>query len=555
MKAFWQHALRKYVAGACVALLVTVGTSRAGDADLELRALIEHQNKQIQEQNRQIEELKKRLDATEATKGPAAGAPGLNNDTVKKLVTDYVNEVEQEKAKEKTDGAAKASSDEGYKVGTILNNVTARWDPANGMRFETPNKDFTFHAGFRFQLDNVYWSQTAKSIPAAQLGDLQDGIFFRRIRPSFDGTLWEVIEYNCEPAFEQVQNGVPNFDDVSVSISKMPVIGTVRIGHQKVPQGFEGDMYSSSKAMTFLERSAYTDAFYENFATGISATNTLLDERMTWAAMAYFQDNNPINTNNNNAVFFGDGVAGYTGRLSALPLWENDGRCFLHLGVSGTWRNNDRPGTDVADPRVMRFRARPQLRDAIGDFGNGIIPGDSARMVDTGVIPSSSTGILGLELFYVMGPFSLQSEYAWATAHSATFGGRDIGERGFEGGYVQVSYFLTGENRTYDRRYGREGTTYISRPYTPFWFVRDDEGGTSWGRGAWELAARWNYLNLNDAPFQGGQLEGLELGINWYLNTNLKIQFEYLNEKSFAQPAGRVPANVDAFGIRTQLFF
>ena len=203
----------------------------------------------------------------------------------------------------------------------------------------------------------------------------------------------------------------------------------------------------------------------------------------------------------------------------------------------------------------MRFRARPQLRDAIGDFGNGIIPGDSARMVDTGVIPSSSTGILGLELFYVMGPFSLQSEYAWATAHSATFGGRDIGERGFEGGYVQVSYFLTGENRTYDRRYGREGTTYISRPYTPFWFVRDDEGGTSWGRGAWELAARWNYLNLNDAPFQGGQLEGLELGINWYLNTNLKIQFEYLNEKSFAQPAGKVPANVDAFGIRTQIFF
>src|SRR5205823_5416266 len=166
MKAFWQHGLCKLVAGACAALLVSVGTSRAGDADLELRALIEHQNKQIQEQNRQIEELRKRLDATEATKAPAGGAPGLNNDTVKKLVTDYVNEVEQEKAKEKGDGAAKASSDEGYKVGTILNNVMARWDPANGMRFETPNKDFTFHAGFRFQLDNVYWSQTAKSIPA-----------------------------------------------------------------------------------------------------------------------------------------------------------------------------------------------------------------------------------------------------------------------------------------------------------------------------------------------------------------------------------------------------
>ena len=63
MKAFWQHGLCKFVAGACAALLVSVGTSRAGDADLELRALIEHQNKQIQDQNRQIEELRKRLDA------------------------------------------------------------------------------------------------------------------------------------------------------------------------------------------------------------------------------------------------------------------------------------------------------------------------------------------------------------------------------------------------------------------------------------------------------------------------------------------------------------
>src|SRR5438094_6903465 len=95
MKAFWQHGLCKLVAGACVALLVSVGASRADDADLELRALIEHQNKQIQEQSRQIEELRKRLDTTEATKAPAAGAPTVTSDSVKKLVTDYVNEVEQ----------------------------------------------------------------------------------------------------------------------------------------------------------------------------------------------------------------------------------------------------------------------------------------------------------------------------------------------------------------------------------------------------------------------------------------------------------------------------
>jgi phosphate-selective porin OprO/OprP len=550
--------LRPHLAGVCVVLTLAVGNGRAGDNDADLRSLLEQQSKQIAEQQKQLEDLKKRLDAAELTKVEAqptsAHGASLNENSVQKIVADYLEEKDK-KEKDEAKAQQNKAEDEGYKVGTILNNATVRWDPANGFRLETPNKDFTFHAGYRFQLDQAYWTQTSASLKAAQLGDLQDGTFFRRSRPSFDGTMWEVVEFNCELALEQVQNGVPNFDECWVGVKEIPWLGWVQIGHLKVPQGFEGDMYSSSKAMTFLERSAYTDAFYENFATGIRAGNSLLDQRLTWAAMAYFQDNNPINTNNNNADFFGDGVAGYTGRIAGLPLWENDGRCYLHLGASGTWRNNARPGQDLADPRVDRFRARPQLRDAIGDFGNGVLPGNSSRMVDTGTFASTSTGIVGLELLYVMGQFSIQSEYAWATAHSIFFGGRNIGERGFEGGYVQLSYFLTGENRTYDRRYGREGTTYIARPYTPFWFVRDAEGGTSWGRGAWELAARWNTLNLNDAPIEGGRLDGLEFGINWYLNTNLKIQFMYLNEKSFGQPAGKVPANVDALGIRTQVFF
>src|SRR5206468_3326445 len=206
---------------------------------------------------------------------------------------------------------------------------------------------------------------------ANQTGELQDGIFFRRSRPSFDDVLWQVVEFNCELALEQVQAGVPNFDEVWVGVRDLPLIGSVRIGHNKVPQGFEGDMVSSSKAMTFLERSAYTDAFYENFATGIWTGNSVLDQHFTWSAMAYRQDN----PRTNSAADFGDGEYGYSGRLTGLPIYENDGRCLLHLGVSGTWRNNERPDPGLVGPRVVRFRARPQLRDAIGDFGNGVLPG------------------------------------------------------------------------------------------------------------------------------------------------------------------------------------
>src|SRR5262249_14559605 len=150
---------------------------------------------------------------------------------------------------------------------------------------------------------------------------------------------------------------------------------------------------------------------------------------------------------------------------------------------------------------------RPQLRDAIGDFGSGVLPGSTARLVDTGPFASGSTGIIGTEVFYVHGPFSAQAEWAWAFANDSVVGGVNQGSLGFNGGYVQLTYFLTGENRTYDRRLGREGSTYIASPYTPFWLVGRDGGGLSFGPGAWELAARWSYLNLNDGPIRGGRTE------------------------------------------------
>ena len=61
--------------------------------------------------------------------------------------------------------------------------------------------------------------------------------------------------------------------------------------------------------MTFLERAAYTDAFYENFSTGVWTSNNFFDQRMTYEAEIYRQDN----PRTNSAADFGDGAFGYTG--------------------------------------------------------------------------------------------------------------------------------------------------------------------------------------------------------------------------------------------------
>jgi phosphate-selective porin OprO/OprP len=434
------------------------------------------------------------------------------------------------------------------------------WDPNFGTTFETANGDFRSHVGFRFQLDSVFWNQNRNLEPASQIGDLQDGAFFRRVRPRWDGVAYGIMEWDCELALEQVQNSVPNLDEVWVGLKDLPVIGTIRAGHIKVPQGLEGDLTSSSKAMTFLERAAYTDAFYDNFATGIWTGNNILNQHLTWAGAVYRQDN----PRTNSGVDFGDGSYGYSGRMTFLPIDECEGRHLLHLGISYSWRKAEKADPGLVGPDLVRLRARPEMRDSIGDFAQSntpALPGNNARLVDTGSLPGDSTGVIGTELFYVLGPFSLQAEWAMCYLNNVVTGsGKTFLDktRSFNGGYVQLSYFLTGENRAYDRRLGRLWSNYIIKPFTNFWGVRTDQG-LSFGVGAWELAGRWSYLNLNDGVIRGGVLDGVELGVNWYLNTNLKLQFEYMHnsryDKDPATPQGGIPGNVNAFGTRLQFFF
>ena len=52
-----------------------------------------------------------------------------------------------------------------------------------------------------------------------------------------------------------------------------------------------------------------------------------LDQHMTYEAMVYRQDRS------GNGDDFADGEYNATGRLTFLPIYENDGRCLLHLGV------------------------------------------------------------------------------------------------------------------------------------------------------------------------------------------------------------------------------
>ncbi|HEX5271920.1 MAG TPA: porin, partial [Gemmataceae bacterium] len=601
-KRLWRKFVRLLFVGGAAAALLGAGPAYAADSD-DIRALkqqLEAQKQQMEQQRQLLEDLQKKLGQLPQPvlneKGdPAAGLPavttaapaaaGADRASVESIVADYLKR--QDEAKKSKEEAAKALEEaEGHKVGSDLK-LNTFWNPANGPTFATKNKDFVSHIGVRFQMDSVWWDQN-KNI-TGNIGDLQDGVFFRRVRPSWDGQAWEVIEWNVELALEQIQNDVINLDQVWVGLMNLPAVGTVRVGHLKTAQGLEGDTTGSSKSMSFLERSSYTDAFYQNFSTGVMILNNVANQRVTYALEAYRQDNAEAGLQQfNNGADFGDGNYGYSGRITALPIWENDGRCFLHLGVSYSFRESERAfGTgsprvegELGGPRLVEFRARPQMRDAIGDYGGTAgnnatpagLPGDSVRIVDTGAVAANTNQVIGTEAFYVRGPLSFMAEYAWAamddasavvTAPAGSAGvnptrlfnskgvknGTPLGTPWFDGGYVQVGYFLTGENRTYDRRIGTVGGTYIASPYTPFWLTRGEDGRMTMGRGAWELVARWNYLDLNSGNIAGGKTNALELGVNWFLTTNLKLQFEYLWQDRYHLAPGQVPGDINGFGI------
>ena len=86
------------------------------------------------------------------------------------------------------------------------------------------------------------------------------------------------------------------------------------------------------------------------------------------------------------------------------------------------------------------------------------------------------------------------------------------------------------------------------------------------GPGRWELAARYSYLDLNSGngatAIQGGIMNGVSLGLNWYLNTNLNVMFDWAYNDRYDVPTGiapgaasTVPGYTSGFGTRVQFQF
>jgi phosphate-selective porin OprO/OprP len=109
----------------------------------------------------------------------------------------------------------------------------------------------------------------------------------------------------------------------------------------------------------------------------------------------------------------------------------------------------------------------------------------------------------------------------------------------YHGAYAQCGYFLTGENCGYNKQMG--ALDYNVKPFREFFGLGRDQWFCGWG--AWEIAARYSYVNLasnnvvnpvvNVANLphtpNPGIVNDATLALNWWWNQYTRVQFNYIN--------------------------
>ncbi len=178
-------------------------------------------------------------------------------------------------------------------------------------------------------------------------------------------------------------------------------------------------------------------------------------------------------------------------------------------------------------------------------------------MVDTGFLLAKSVQTVVPEFLTIWGPFSIQAEGYLVQVEGARnlFGpgrvGTPFGNPFFWGMYAEASYFLTGERRGYDRRNGMYDRPVLNENA---FMVRGDDGLLHWNWGAWQVAYRYSYLDLDSNGVNGGTLNQHTFGLNWYINNTTKVQFQYnISQREVNLPAAS--GTIHGFGMLAQWYF
>jgi phosphate-selective porin OprO and OprP len=392
----------------------------------------------------------------------------------------------------------------------------------------------------------------------------------RRVRLGMEGTVPGNFGYKVEADFA---NANVAFGDVWLTYNPANAPIVVRAGNFELNNM---EQTSSSNFVTFTERSAFNEAFINARRLGVAATVFNKDDSLRGEIGLFTGHSIDSSIDNNGWI----GAA----RLVYAPKTLGG---QLHFGLNYQYRDFASNNAGVANPSVgsastnqlARYRARPntQLTDV--------------RFVDTGSFAASSDQIVGAEFAGIWKGLYVAGEAQWLKAKGYdagdiatglnSFSGGNVAvvpasNPGYFGGHAEIGYFLTGETRGYGK--GLWARTKVLNPV--------GKGGL----GAFQVAARLDYLDLNDDALKtgltnnfangttslaaanarlgrGGTQTGYLFAVNWHPVDYVRFMLNYgnINVKGGPLAATVLPLStdpvdersysVDLFTLRAQIDF
>jgi phosphate-selective porin OprO/OprP len=382
--------------------------------------------------------------------------------------------------------------------------------------------------------------------------DLSSGSVMRRAYLGVEGLAFKDFWYEFRLNFGGTDHEAQ--ETTELNIARVAYIG---IPHFRINAGVIqpvftlGDTVSSGQLM-FIERSDIINVAADNFGGTDSRKGvefTFMKDGMFYngdnliLSAAYTGARTNVSAANQGHGNGGDENSQVLGR-AAFRFYSDDNSNF-QFGLSGS-RSLGTSGADPANTGTkdtIRLRDRPEIRI------------DGTRLVDTGIMGNgqaagiqglSSATMYGADLagnyknFYLGGEYHKYEIDLKTTPTAAARGANPH----FSGWYVEGSWIITGERKEFTKsgnnnEIGSWGAPKVVKPFSP--------AGNSWG--VWELAARYSSLNLNYNPtlsaanggIAGGRENILTLGVNWYLNQNIRFMLNDLIinvEKSGAAGGG-----------------
>jgi phosphate-selective porin len=266
----------------------------------------------------------------------------------------------------------------------------------------------------------------------------------------------------------------PNWSATDMKISTdLEGLGTLSIGKMKEPHVYEmvGDAANLPQSERLLS------PFFKSRNIGLSVSNTYADQRGT-ITVGWYNDWLVAGED------FQQSGNDFAARVTALPVWSDDGARYLHMAASVRYYG--------ADNNELRFRGKPATN--VSDY-----------YVDTDKFAGDHAWNTGLELLWNVDGLSLLGEYVTSSVSAPAYGNPD-----FNAWYLTGSWVITGEHRPYDRKAG------YARRVLP-------QG--QWG--AWEIVGRYGRVDLNDAGMAAGAMDGWWAGVNWWATNRWKAGLVY----------------------------